>query len=691
MKKRAVAFCLPAAVCLLFSGCRMPFPRVGPLNIPGMEAESGASWDEEMEYPDDDWSFPPTEELPADTAQTAPAANTGDETWAVYWYLCGSDLESYAGCATRDMAEMLDVALPDEVQVVIQTGGAAGWNNFEIDDDSIGRYLYDSEGLSLVDRQPQSNMGDPETLEDFLIFCRDNYPADHTMVLFWNHGGGSVTGVAFDENYGFDSLTLSEMYNAFNSVYELSVDAPPFDVIGFDACLMATVDTAYTFCDVAQYLVASEELEPGTGWYYRGWLQALAENTDMSGEELGQIICDTYMEGCEMAGTSDEITLSVTDLSAIEPLLTAYESMGNEGLMSAVNDPTFFSVLGRAAASSESYGGNTPEQGYTNMVDLGHLVRNSADLFPENAQAVLDALEECVVYQVSGPYREEATGLSCYYSYDNDVEDFIGYAGEGFSTSFKYLYSYAIDGELSDEGMDYVASLGYQEETLPEIPELDINEDLPVYVDDDGYAVLDIGPDIANRLKGVYFQLAYMDVDNDISLLLGRDNDLYADWESGIFMDNFRGVWGAIDGHYVHMEIVYEGEDYNTYSVPILLNGEEYSLRVVYDYNDASYNILGARKGLDETGMADKNLVQLQPGDVITTIHYAATVSGDDDFETYESDTFTVTENTSFEEEWIGDGMYVMLFELEDISGDTIWSDPILFTIEDGDIYSEAF
>ena len=109
---------------------------------------------------------------------------------------------------------MLDVALPDEVQVVIQTGGAAGWNNFEIDDDSIGRYLYDSKGLSLVDRQPQSNMGDPETLEDFLIFCRDNYPADHTMVLFWNHGGGSVTGVAFDENYGFDSLTLSEMYNA---------------------------------------------------------------------------------------------------------------------------------------------------------------------------------------------------------------------------------------------------------------------------------------------------------------------------------------------------------------------------------------------------------------------------------------------------------------------------------------------
>ena len=82
-----------------------------------------------------------------------------------------------------------------------------------------------------------------------------------------------------------------------------------------------------------------------------------------------------------------------------------------------------------------------------------------------------------------------------------------------------------------------------QEETLPEIPELDINEDLPVYVDDDGYAVLDIGPDIANRLKGVFSNWLHGCGQRYFSSA-GRDNDLYADWESGIFMDNFRGVLG---------------------------------------------------------------------------------------------------------------------------------------------------
>lgn len=62
-------------------------------------------------------------------------------------------------------------------------------------------------------------------------------------------------------------------------------------------------------------------------------------------------------------------------------------------------------------------------------------------------------------------------------------------------------------------------------------------------------------------------------------------NDIDMDWENGVFTDNFRGVWGSIDGNLCYMEIVYEGDDYNLYSVPVKLNGEDYHLRVVYDYS----------------------------------------------------------------------------------------------------------
>ena len=180
-----------------------------------------------------------------------------------------------------------------------------------------------------------------------------------------------------------------------------------------------------------------------------------------------------------------------------------------------------------------------------------------------------------------------------------------------------------------------------------------------------------------------------MDVEDDILLYLGRDNDIDMDWENGVFTDNFRGVWGSIDGNLCYMEIVYEGDDYNLYSVPVKLNGEDYHLRVVYDYSADEFTILGARKGINDNGMSDRNLIQLQPGDELTTIHYASTISGDDDFTPVEIDTFTVTENTTFEETEMGDGQFLMLFEMVDLKNESVYSDPIIITVTDGEIEAE--
>ena len=666
MKKRFLAILLAAAMLFGLVGCSEVLDEL------------------------DDWEEPEKETRPAVHHHTEhePIVPDTDETWAVYWYLCGTDLESDGGAATADLEEMMAVALPDNVRVVIETGGTCYWENEIVDPDYLERYLYAGEELTLLEQNEIANMGDPETLADFLCFCQANYPADHTMVLFWDHGGGSVYGAVSDENFDGDTLTLTEFYQAFSSACDLSIDNPPFDVVGFDACLMATVDTAYTFSDIARYMVASEEWEPGEGWSYEGWLQALGENPAMDGAQLGEAICDSYMEGCEYSGMEDEATLSVVDLSRIVPLLQAYDDMGTQALSCALDDPYFFADFGRSAEASENYGGNTWDQGYTNLVDLGHLAENSMDLLPRQAQAVLDGLEECVVYKVNGDYHENASGLSCYYSYDGDEEELEAYKEEGCSDSFKYLYDFELGGELPQEGMDYIGSMGYDE--LPEVPQLEEDwEEYPLYVDEDGCAVMELDQDTVNFLRSVYFELFYVDEESDIALLLGQDNNLEADWDNGIFRDNFWDTWGAIDDCLVYMEVSYETEDYTVYSVPVLLNGEEYHLRVVYDYEDGEYYITGARQGLDDNGMADRNPVQLKPGDEITTIHYAATMSGDDDFEPVEMETFTVTEDTAFEEVEMGDGVFLMFFELEDARNQTAFSQTVQFTVEDGEIWTE--
>ena len=389
-------------------------------------------------------------------------------------------------------------------------------------------------------------------------------------------------------------------------------------------------------------------------------------------------------------GTQDQSTLSVTDLSKLDPLLEAYESFGQEAFAAAAEDPGFFAELGRAAARSENYGGNTREQGYTNMVDLGHLARQTAWMLP-STQRVCDALADCVIYQVGGPYRAEATGLSCYYSYNGDVDDLNGYITVGESTAFKHLYAYELTGELAEDGEEYLGSLNIGE--LPErvtLADMDW-EGAPLDLDDEGTSFLTLGPEANGVLAGIGFSLFYVDEAGDQMLLLGTDNDLTADWENGVFYDNFRGVWGALDGHLVYMELSFEGDDYNLYSVPILLNGEAYNLQVAYDFTAEEWSILGASQGLDESGMASKELRLLAEGDVITTIWKAATFTGDDDFEMYAAEELTVTANTAFGEAPLFDGSYSMVFEMWDAAGNYAYSDAVTFDCAGGEISTTVY
>ena len=405
----------------------------------------------------------------------------------------------------------------------------------------------------------------------------------------------------------------------------------------------------------------------------------------MDGAALGEVICDAYYAGCQAVGTHSNATLSLTDLTRTGPLLEAYEAFGAEALAAACEDPGFFSRFARVAAQSENYGGNTREQGYTNMVDLGHMARQSTGLL-QTAGDVLKALEDCVLYRVSGPYRAESTGLSCYYSYNGDLNDLYGYTNVGAGQAFKYFYSYELTGQLDDAGMEYISGMNYEE--LPQIQSLAAMgwDGMPLQVDEDGVSHLALGPEADSILAGIGFSLYYFDEENDIMLLLGTDNDMNADWENGVFSDNFRGVWGGIDGHMVYMELCFEGEDYNLYSVPVLLNGEPYNLQVAYDFTTEEWSILGARQGIGEAGMSDKELRLLQPGDTLTTIWYLSSYSGEDGLEAYAVEELPVTADTAFAEMELPNGRYGMVFEMRDAMDNYAYSDSVFFLCEGGEI-----
>ncbi len=168
---------------------------------------------------------------------------------------------------------------------------------------------------------------------------------------------------------------------------------------------------------------------------------------------------------------------------------------------------------------------------------------------------------------------------------------------------------------------------------------------------------------------------------------MGSDSNIIADWDKGVFKDKFDGNWPMLEGHPVYVEITAEEDGYNLYSIPIKLNGVECNLQVAYTFSDEKYHILGARKGIDDNGMGDRNFIKLKEGDKITTIHYGMPLSGNEkDVTPVEVDTFTIGANPVFEDEFVGDGTYGYFFEFVSPTVDSALSQMVQFKIKDGGI-----
>ncbi len=203
--------------------------------------------------------------LQAISPQGLALAYSATDEWLVYWYLCGSDLESENGAATDDIKEVLKASLPANVNVLIQTGGSNSWQNTAVPDGQIGRFLYSQGELYELEILPDRDMGDGSTLKSFLEYGKDNYAADHRVFVFWDHGGGSANGLCEDERTG-STLSLNDIQEAFAAVHTPDPNNPPFEMVGIDACLMASYDMANALYGISRYMTASEELESGLGW-----------------------------------------------------------------------------------------------------------------------------------------------------------------------------------------------------------------------------------------------------------------------------------------------------------------------------------------------------------------------------------------------------------------------------------------
>ena len=273
--------------------------------------------------------------------------------------------------------------------------------------------------LSDTGDEEELNMGDPDTVTKFVNFCKQNYPAESYALVFWNHGSGwrsrsdSVSGlnskqginkaICEDEDDG-DILYMEEVRDSLSAI-----TTPGIDIVGFDACLMGMMEVAYQLRDVADYLVASEELEPFNGWAYNYFLYELKSVSNRTPINVGKTIIDTYIDNTQ----SSELTLSIVDLSRMDSLVSAIDTFATNSIASDGSENT-------ASRNTVTYF-NTASEAY---IDLYEYVQNCPNI--SGADELLTEIETAVPYyrQIDFP---NTYGLAIYFPLSKSESEYSSY------------------------------------------------------------------------------------------------------------------------------------------------------------------------------------------------------------------------------------------------------------------------
>lgn len=337
------------------------------------------------------------------TQQRFSTESAKTKKWTVMVYLSGDNNLHQAGI--NDINEMKQVGSSDEVNIVVLWDG---------NDTSTHGYYYIEKGTAVLKQDTgEVNMGDEAAAKAFIDYVTQKYPAEHYFIDFWNHGGGpdrsaaAVLTAAREVSKGIcwdyssaDFLSDIELKNIMSYFKERI--GMNIDIIGFDACLMASLEIAYQVCDSADYMIASEDDEPFEGWNYT-FLQELHNNADMPADVLTNHIGNYYKE--YYPGTA-ALTLSVFDLRKVYDLSERLDLFCKSAINSGIPGEQFKTVHEQTICFG------------TCLHDLGGYMETILTSEPlpvsikQNASHVITAINDVILYEWHNGYNQTVTGIS---------------------------------------------------------------------------------------------------------------------------------------------------------------------------------------------------------------------------------------------------------------------------------------
>lgn len=502
-----------------------------------------------------------------------------NESYALFLYMSGNDLESGSGAASRTISQILSAPSHENVDVYVMTGGASQWKQHDIPSDEAVIYSVQEEELSAVRRLPSANMGDASVLKEFLALA-EKTEADRKVLLFWGHG--SPYGICPDQLHGNDMLTYGELSDALSENL--------FDLIVFNACYTANLDLMTYICRSADYAIASEEVLPSIGFDYSAMLALLNDNGGADIADIGKRIIDDTLLSYGNSTLKDSLTLSLIDLRAVARYRADFSSVFNEWLYQT-ND------LLRSVAKTNSIGKIGKD-----LFDLAEHCGLEDDSFAK-------MLRNIVLYEIHGT-RFDTSGLYLYFGDGVTAYDIRAYQ-ENCAYSDYYTFMHNVMRLKEGQYLDFISSSydgnGIYNAVLDELS--------PIYSAFFGYTLYDAEGGII-KMDGLCVSSRFNDI-NQYTYLTVPEDVLFSLKMGNIELDH---VLLTVQEEEISRE------SRNIYAAPLLVNGELAFLYFSYDYTydfddphyfgqlDGSYSILGYV--YENDGQAYM-IEELKAGDVI--------------------------------------------------------------------------
>lgn len=469
------------ALSLAFAGCSDDATL--PLDAGGSEGSDGGS---DTNGPDagTDTSQPDGGGGTSSLPRRPPTS--GDETggsWLLAVYMAADN--NLDPASASDLNEIIRAGVPAgaEVLVFIDRGPEAESGDYPVD--GLGSFTdakllsITSAGVTVQQEYGEVNSMDPARIRAFIDLA-SNHPADRKAFVFWDHGGSISFGD--DETDGGEALSNDALAQIF--VDPSTGEYTTFDLLGFDACLMSSIEALVAFSGIAPVFVASAELEPGDGWDYGGIVPVLAD-PNLSARALGDTIVESY-HAFYLRNPERTTGMKVTQASWDTNLVSLQSSLTRLG--SALDDyelnsgaGALYGVVARASANAYAYSSDSGER--AQFVDLGlfldAVVASESPELGEAAREVRTAFEALRLSYLHGGVQgslglsiciagEQACGSNALdllgwgafeESVDIDLDSEFGADDEGAP-----ILDLTIDDIYTDAGLSWVDVSAYAED-----------------------------------------------------------------------------------------------------------------------------------------------------------------------------------------------------------------------------------